>query len=225
MKSYLLLSFLFLSIFFDAFADGQRAATYERNLRTFAIEDVAEGKKLAFILDNDWVFECHIGALETSKLYALERLTNRRVRIGTNPQSPALELTFENPSKPGSDKTSFQVSITRDTYDTLMTVRDVNVTNGLFNGVLFSSGYITLSDHSIWAIKTTLGKNLAGSYWSPGDRVIVTRKYTTKDQYTLVNLDVSGALYVDYYKSYNEHFYSMRDPRSILVTLSSPGME
>lgn len=179
---------------------------YEPRLESFNVE----GKQVVFTLNNGWVFtESPI----ESKLHALNRLIGMRARIDTYPHCPLLELTFENPEHIGQDRISFQGWMTKEDYDSLLTVTNVEIQKSFF----YQEGYITLSDGSCWCIKSNLDIWFAGNYWANGDKILVTRRFTSPHEYTLVNQDVSGYAYIDYYKSNKEHYYSMRDPRSLLV--------
>lgn len=188
---------------------GSAWCDYEPRLTSFDVE----GNKVTFTLDNGWVFTSE-APLE-SKLYALDRLIDMRVRMDTYPSCPLLELTIENPEHRGKDRISFQGTITKETYESLLTVTQVEYDAGY----LYSDAYVTLSDGSRWYVERNLGVWFVNTYWATGDRIMVTR-YFPSSYCTLVNLDVSGYAFVDYYVSNYEHFYSMRDPRSILVTRS-----
>lgn len=180
---------------------------YEPRLLDFA----TEGSQAIFTLDNGWVFFAE-SPLE-SKHYALNRLIGGRVRIDTYPHCPLLELTFENPEHIGQDRISFQGWMPKEVYDSLPTVTNVEIINGFFH----QEGFVTLSDGSHWYIKLNLDIWFAGNYWANGDKILVTQRFTNPDDYTLINQDVSGHAYIDYYKDSKEHYYSMRDPRSLLV--------
>ncbi len=181
--------------------------SYEPRLESF----VVEGKEVVFTLDNGWVFISE-SPLE-SKCYALNKLIGMRARIDTYPHCPLLELIFENPEHVGQERISFQGGVIKESYDSLLTVTNIEIEKGFF----YTEGFVTLSDGSLWSIKSDLGIWFAGNYWARGDKILVTRRFTTTCDYTLVNQDVSGHAYTDYYKNRVESFYSMRDPRSLPV--------
>ncbi len=188
---------------------------YERSLKNFGIKETQDEKKLFFVLDNDWIFESDFNLFDESKIYSLSKLLNSRVLITAQPQLSGLEMTFENPTKKGCDKTTFPISITQDTYDSLLVVTDIEIISSYW----WYNAYITLSDGSRWSVKTSLGVDFARTYWSIGDHVIVSKHYNKNTLYSLVNLDVSGTHYVDYYKDHKEQWFSMRDPRHLSVVL------
>lgn len=180
---------------------------YEPRLASF----VVEGKQVVFTLTNGWVFVAE-SPLE-SKHYALDRLIGTRARIDTYPHCPLLELTFENPERKGQERISFPGWMNKEVYDSLLTVTNIEIQKNCF----YQEGFVTLSDGSRWYVKTNLDIWFADNYWAKGDKIAVTRRFTSPDDCTLVNQDVSGYAYIDYYKNNREHYYSMRDPRSILV--------
>lgn len=180
---------------------------YELRLKNFAVEE----NVVVFTFDNGWVFISEF-SLE-SKSYALNRLIGMRARIDTYPHCSLLEVTFENPEHIGRERISFQGWMPKEVYDSLPTVTHIEIQEGFF----YHEGFVTLSDGSRWYITSNLDIWFAGNYWSKGDKILVTRKFSRSHDYTLINQDVSGNAYIDYYKSNNEHFYSMRDPRSLLV--------
>lgn len=211
MKLFWIVCFLMFAHLVSVHANRNSNDNYERTLHSFVVDEVSNGKEVSFILDNGWEFIGEIPFLEESKLYSLSKLAGQHVRISCNPQSDSLVLTFEN-NKRGFDKISFHVAIAKSTYDTLLTVADVQMQNYIF----YHTANVTLSDGSIWYVEgNKLDIEMASTYWSQGDRVLITKRFDANNRYTMVNLDVSGCLYVDYYKTKDEHWYSMRDPRCL----------
>lgn len=185
-------------------------ANYEPRLKTFHVRD---HNKVIFHLDNGWTFEGHF--FDPNKAYALDKLLGMQVRIDTCPQSQVLELSIENPGHRGHDRISFPGFINKATYDSLLVVKDITFENPYY---FWHNAYITLSDGSRWSVQKNLGIHLIKEAWAFGDRILVTRNYQADSDYTLVNLDVSGRAYADYLENNYERWYSMRDPRSVLVS-------
>lgn len=194
-----------------SFQISAQSNPYERFLSSYSIEHKEDGKEVNYILDNGWVFVSQIGPFDEHTLFSIDRLVGTRAKVATDPQSAALEIIFENPNNKGHQKTSALVWTTKTTYDSLLTVTDIQINNFPF----FSTGYITLSDNSVWYIKYWTGIEFAKTYWANGDHVIVTKKYDERNSYNLVNLDVSGDHYIDFYEGESQTWYSIRDARYI----------
>lgn len=188
---------------------------YSLTLQAYSFNEIADGKRVCFVLDNEWVLIGKVLFYEENKLYALDNLIGTGAHITAHPQMSALEITFENPDKKHHPKISFPVTISKETYSILPTVMELGKKNHYF---IFSRGIVVLSDGSRWSIKNDVERELVDSYWSQGDRVIATKQIDTED-YVLVNLDVSGRFWVDYNKAQGEVWFSMRDPRHVEVCL------
>lgn len=197
-------------LFFLFFLPFFLSANDEPRLKTFHVQD---HHKVVFHFDNGWTFEGQF--FDPSKVYALDKLIGMRARVDTCPQSPVLELSIENPGHRGHDRISFPGFINKKTYDSLPIVKDITFENFYY---LWRNACVTLSDGSRWYVQTTLGVSLIEDAWASGDHILISRNYTTDSGYTLVNLDVSGRAYVDYLQSHYEHWFSMRDPRSVSVS-------
>lgn len=180
--------------------------TYEPKLESYYIEK----DQVYFKLDNGLVF---IGESPNRNMfYALDRLVGMHARIQTFPESAFLDITFENPTQRGCDKISFLGWLTEETYKQLVTVTELEVDKSFF----FPSARVTLSDGSHWTVKNDrLFRLFVEKWWSKDDHILVTKNYSSEKEYSLVNLDVSGYHYVDYFKERNEHWYSMRDARTV----------
>lgn len=187
-------------------------AHYEPRLKTFSVQNP---DKVTFHLDNGWVFEGQFS--DPNKIYALDKLIGMRVRIETYPQLPALEISFENPERPGQNRLSFEGFINKETYDSLLTVTDITFKNPHFLWWDYWEAYITLSDGSFWYVETDVHLDLVQRAWMVGDHILVTKKYPSEQSHTLVNLDVSGQEYQHYSLDAGTRDYSWRDARSVRV--------
>lgn len=179
-----------------------------------------ENDEVVFALDNGWFF---VGEVRNyNMLYILNHLIQTRVRVETFAQTPFLTITFENPENLGHDKISYLGYVREETYRQLLRVSDIEFNNSIFY-FFCPTGYVTLSDGSRFVVdKSDLFVHYLETFWSKGDHILVTKKYSSAGNwYSLVNLDVSGSHYVDYLKSQNEHWYSMRDPRTVEATMVS----
>ncbi len=179
---------------------------YERTLKSF---EVTSNSEIHFVLDNNWVLICNLSPAEESNLYTLDRMLGTHVRLDTNPLSPSLKMILENPLNQGSDKLSFPVSITKAVYQTLPHFIKMDI----YDYILFATAYATLSDGTMWSIsiKTALQ---AHEYWSPGDRILITKKFNSAAAFTLINLDVSGQLWTDFHRTPISRWFQ-HDPRTL----------
>lgn len=205
----------FIGTLLALFCACSLSANYERTLGTFAIEENYEGKTVYFILDDGLELNWKIPYFEEHKLFNLPNLEGTRALITAHPQVPSFEILFENPDNKGHFKISYPVTVSEDAAQNLLTVTSVEECPYLtwFYSVKVDL-HVNLSDGSQWEIKDLTQRDLVQSHWSAGDRVIVTKNYTKKNTFSIVNLDVSGEYWVDYFKGYGELWFSMRDPRS-----------
>lgn len=175
MKNILLFFFLFCPLFIFA------NQTYEPKLADYFIE----GDQVNFKLDNGWVFTA--STPNQNMIYVLDRLMGMRARIQTYPESPFLNISFENPTHLGSDKVSFFGYVTEETYKLSATISNIEADRCF----CFPQTRVTLSDGSCWMVKCRHCTYLIETHWSLGDRIILSKDYLSKNKYSLVNLDVS----------------------------------
>lgn len=195
---------------------------YERRLHAFGIEE-SNGKNIvSFILDNEWTFKGQVDPLEINKLFSLENLLETRVQIiGNRINLQGLEFILECPINEGIEKMNFLVSPTFETYAHLPTVTSVEIIDAFF----FQHVIVSLSDGSSWDLVSSLSMTHATKYWSEGDRVLVTKRFSP-DQGThlLVNLDISGEYFYSRYY-YQTLFtprtdrFAIEDPRNLSACL------
>lgn len=174
-----------------------------------------EGNRVSFLLDNGWVASSEVPLFQIYKLDALSRFEGAKVCFETFPQIDSILMRLENPAHPNYPKITFPISLRREDYQNLPTVVEMSVVNWLITW----SGSITLSDGSQWRILKELPCMLADRYWSVGDRIIASEKISDRNTFSLVNLDVSGEHWIDYYRGPGggEVWFSLRDPRTIEV--------